>query len=492
MMERYRRANEALHPTQKAVEGAVSAAGTPGRARRPGRKGRRALIPAALAAVVAVVLLITGIPGLTGGPVAGTAYAIAQPDYPELPKCPVEPLNGDDAAWEQFSEDYDTYWAAWRDFRNTAPGLDDQPGLRDALELFTARSTALTLTGGTSQSYSPISLWFALAMLAETTGGESRQEILSVLGAESLEQLRSWADTLWHDLYTDDGTASLLLGSSIWLNQSADFRREVLELLAQSYYAGSYQVPMGTADADEALSQWVSQQTKGLIGGDGPVLETTPDTMMVLASTLYYKAGWRSEFQPENTRADTFTTAGGERLTADFMHRTADGSFIRREGYQAAALSTTLGEMVFVLPDEGVHPSDLLTDEAFLSSLDFDGQDARFGEIQWSVPKFDSASTLDLIPTLEALGMTAVLDPEQADFSPLSDLEMWLEQAKQIARVRIDETGVEAAAVTLMAGDGSAPLEDMELCIMDLDRPFLFLIRSDSGVVLFAGMIERV
>ena len=62
LMEQYKRANEALHPTGKAAEGALSGAAKP-RSRRP----LRAVIPAGIAAALAVVLLVTGVPGLGGG-----------------------------------------------------------------------------------------------------------------------------------------------------------------------------------------------------------------------------------------------------------------------------------------------------------------------------------------------------------------------------------------------------------------------------------------
>ena len=163
---------------------------------------------------------MNGVPGLGGGGITASAVcALAEPAYPDLPHAPVEPATADDAAWEQFNEDYDACWQAWRDFRNEAPGLEEQAGLFSALADFSAESTTLALAGEGNGVYSPISLWFALAMLAETTDGDSRQEILDALGAEDVEQLRSWADSLWHDLYTDDGAASVLLGTSMWLNQ---------------------------------------------------------------------------------------------------------------------------------------------------------------------------------------------------------------------------------------------------------------------------------
>ena len=490
LMEQYKRANEALHPTGKAAEGALSGAAKP-RSRRP----LRAVIPAGIAAALAVVLLVTGVPGLGGGGMsASAAYALAEPTYPDLPHMPTEPLNGGDAAWERFNEDYDAYWQAWKDFQDEVPRLYEQEDLLSALADFSAKSTTLALAGEGNGVYSPISLWFALAMLAETTDGDSRQEILDALGAEDVEQLRSWADSLWHDLYTDDGTASVLLGTSMWLNQGVDFNQGTLDTLAEHYYAASYQAPMGTDAADQALTDWTAEQTRGLIGSDGKVLETTPDTLMVLATTLYVMGRWNTEFQPEDNTDDVFTAADGTEQEAEFMHRIENAYFLSREGYQAASLHSSAGEVVFVLPDEGVSsPRELLADPEFLGSLDVYGDDGIYGEVRWSVPKFDVGSDLDLKSTLAGLGITSVLDTKTADFSPLTGTEpVWLDQAKQIARVQVDEQGIVAAAVTLLGlGDGG-PEVDPRICVMDLDRPFLFVVRSNNDVNLFVGVVDSL
>ena len=489
LMDGYKRANEALHPTEQAVEGALSG-GAPRKRRRP----LRAAIPAAVAVAVAVALVVTGLPGPgTPGNTALAAHALAEPVYPDLPHMPTEPTADTEAAWEQFSEDYGTYLQAWKDFQDEVPRLYEREDLLSALEDFTGESTALALAGEGNGVYSPVSLWFALAMLAETVDGDSRQEILDALGAEDVEQLREWADILWHDLYLDNGTASVLLGTSLWLNEGMNFRQETVDALAEHYYAGSYQVPMGAGEADDALSAWTAERTRGLIGSDGKVLETTPDTLMVLASTLYAMGRWSDEFRAENNTDDIFTAADGTEQTAEFMHRTDDSTFLRREGYQAAYLYTTAAQVVFVLPDEGVSPRDLLADPDLLGSLDFEDEDAIYGEVQWSLPKFDVRADLDLKPTLKGLGVTSVLNPEAADFSPLTSLEpVWLDQAKQIARVQVDELGFQAAAVTLLAASGAgAPPEDPKICVMDLDRPFLFVIRSGDAV-LFAGVVDSL
>lgn len=487
MLERYKRANDALHPTPEAVARAVSGKKRSERKRR----GRWTVIPA-VAAVLAVVLLVTGIPGIGGGPVLMDAYALAQPTLPRLPTMPAEPNWDSEAAWEQFSEDYDTYWNAWRDYRDEVPAISEQAGLLDRLNAFTAESTAHILTGGGNQIYSPVSLWFALAMLAETTAGETRQEILGLLGAADTAQLRAWADTLWHRLYTDDGVSALVLGDSVWLNENVSFHQKTVDALAEYYYAASFQVPMGTEEADKALSAWTAEQTRGLIGADGKVLETTAETWAVLASTLYYKSLWTDEFNESRTEPDTFTNADGSVSTVDFMHKTKDANFLRREGYQAARLGLETGSITFVLPDEGVTPASLLADSDFLTGLDIDAEDSIWGEVQWSVPKFDVQSTLKLDAAVKELGISSVFEPEDADFSPLCEGTLWLDQIRQIARVKIDEKGVEAAAVTLLASAGAGqPPEDPQICIMDLERPFLFVIQ-EQGVILFVGIVETL
>ena len=485
MLDRYKAANDALRPSAELVDRAAAGTGR--------KKRRRPLIPAAVAAVLAAVLLFTGVPGLTAPTVGGSAQALAVPEYPELPKAPGEPLLDTEQAWIDWNDAYDAYQDEWDAFRDAAPALEDQPGLPEALADFSANSAALALAGEYNRIDSPISLWFALAMLAETTDGDSRQEILDALGAEDVEQLRSWADSLWHDLYTEDGTASVLLGTSMWLNQGVDFNQGTLDALAEHYYAASYQAPMGTDAADQALTDWTAEQTRGLIGSDGKVLETTPDTLMVLASTLYVMGRWNTEFQPEDNTDDIFTAADGTEQEAEFMHRIENAYFLSREGYQAASLHSSAGEVVFVLPDEGVSPRELLADPEFLGSLDVHGDGGIYGEVQWSVPKFDVGSDLDLKSTLAGLGITSVLDEETADFSPLTGTEpVWLDQAKQIARVQVDEQGIVAAAVTLLGlGDGG-PEVDPRICVMDLDRPFLFVVRSNNDVNLFVGVVDSL
>lgn len=459
-----------------------------------------------LSFVLASAMVLTGCAGYyaaeqspsgsqsASGGVKLSAVSLAEPVYPEFPQKPQWPEQGGEGSWDTYWEALETYNNALLALRGGDFGLAEAE--REALNAFAAKSLPLAVADHEEKNavYSPLSLWSALAMLAQCAGGTSRQQVLDALGADSVDSLQDTVSHVWRTLYTDDGMSSLILGNSIWLNSNLEgsYVRETLDTLAQKYFAGTYSVPMGTGTADSAVTSWVDQQTNGLIGADAPVVQTMPETLSLLVSSLYYRAAWVDEFSPDRTEEDVFTDASGKDSSVDFMHKTKNDNFLRLEGCQAARLSTQLGEMIFVLPDKGVSPESLLQNTDLLARLEFTGDAATWGEVQWSVPKFDISSDLDLMPALNRMGITDLPDRNKADLSALTDLDAFLSGAKQLARVKVDEEGVEAAAVTILDIVTTAmPLQPTEVCVMDLDRPFLFVIRTE-GVPLFVGIVNQV
>lgn len=425
------------------------------------------------------------------GPAEPVFTTLKEPTYPEFPQFPQSPEDNPEIDWQSYFNAYDAYYSAVMQMRGG--GIPDST--RFALSDFAAASTPLALAGqeGKNAAYSPVSLWAALAMLVPCAQGDSQTQLLSALGVPGERELTEQVSRLWKGLYTNDGVSSLILSNSIWLNdaQEGTYVQETLDTLGRDYFAGAYTAPMGTAGADQAITDWVAKETNGLIGEEGRVVETKPETLALLASSLYYKAAWVVPFDAQQTKAGDFTTAGGKTVSADFMHASQDGSFLKRDGYQAAALETQLGEMFFVLPEEGKTPEELLSDPSFLSSLSSGAADVQTGTVEWSVPKFDLSANLDLEETLKSLGITDLLEADKADLSGLTTLGAYLSQANQMARVSVDEKGVEAAAVTVLAVDKNAAEPSEPVLDMNLNRPFLFVLRS-QGVPLFVGVVNEI
>ena len=361
----------------------------------------------------------------------------------------------------------------------------------EALRQFGDETAAVVFTGERNEVYSPVSLYVALGMLTELADGETKQQVMDLLGVSDSETIRQWTKALWQQLYHDERDSALRLGNAAFLNENMAFYKEPLDVLAEDYYASSYQVPMGSKAADKAIAAWLNRQTNDLLADDTKAIETKESDLLRLYNTIYYKAAWQEAFFEGATKQDIFTTADGTEQRTDFMHISIEGAPVARgEGYRCASLYLKDGgEMTFYLPDEGVTVEELLQRKNILSELlPVNAEEVR---VNWSVPKFDIRASLELNDALQALGVTDAFDAVKADFSPLTEQTAYVESVNQAARVRIDEEGVEAAAYTEVKEGGAAPPRELPEEEMDLDRPFLFAIWKD-GAPLFIGAVQTM
>ena len=128
----------------------------------------------------------------------------------------------------------------------------------------------------------------------------------------------------------------------------------------------------------------------------------------------------------------------------------------------------------------------------FLSARD-NWEEKRMCTVHFSLPKFDVSSQIDLSGALKELGITDVFDPGRSDFSPMTDLDdLYVSKASHAVRVSVDEQGVEGAAFTLIMMDAAGLIESKVEVDFVLDRPFLFAVTSDTGHLLFVGVVNRV
>ena len=441
---------------------------------------------AAVAAVLTAVILL-GIffgPGVDLG--RGGVQVLAAAEYPQMTAYPNEQKyikwNGefDD---EAFQPVYDR----WRDDLNA---LRPEEGFADGLETYFPTAARALLSGQGNRVCSPLNVYMALAMLAEITDGDTRQEILAALGSDDLEDLRTQAKAVWRSVYRQDGAVNSVLANSLWLNEGSSFRQETVDLLAENYYASVYRGEMGSEELDKALRDWLDEQTGGLLKNATKSARFSPDTVLALASTVYFQSKWKEEFSKSKTQEDIFHGLSGD-TSVDFLRSDGAGQYYWGEDFAAYGKRLESGgTMWFFLPDEGVTPEDLLAGEAvFTLAADSDRWENQTRLIvHVSIPKFDIFQQQTLTDALETMGISKVFDLGQADFSPISDNDLYLSQADHTARLIIDEEGVTAAAYTLMDAAGAArpPEEEVDF---RLDRPFLTMVTSQDGLLLFAGIV---
>ena len=452
---------------------------------------------AAFIALAALLLALAGCAGPRTGAarsdavIPGTAEtgpeALARAEYPEMVAYPdPEGTNTvhDQKAWNAWQKSLD---AKRKQKEPYADGLE--PYLRASLTEF------LSGAGKENRVCAPLNIYLCLAMLAEVTEGESRGQILSLLGEKDIRDLRSRARALWNAEYRDDGLVTCRMAGSLWLNQYVSYVQQTVDSLAANYYASSYRGQMGSGEYDKALQDWLNGETGDLLRDQASGLQMDEGSVLALATTVYFKAPWADQFNKDATAPQTFYGAEGEE-TVDFMHVDYSGIWYRGEGFSAVSfpLASSGGGMLFLLPEEGKSPEDLLTGEAmdFLLLRDRSGWEQQQAlHIRLSVPRFDVTSDLELSKGLKALGVLDVFDGEKSDFSPLTGgmAGVFVSQAQHAVRVMIDEEGCTGAAYTVMLAAGGTAMTG-ETVDFTLDRPFLSAVMSWDGLPIFAGIVN--
>ena len=348
-----------------------------------------------------------------------------------------------------------------------------------------------------NQVCSPVNGYIALAMLAETTGGETRQQILDLLGADDLDTLRPQVSAVWESVYQNDGHEISVLANSLWLDADLSYVQEAMDTLAYYHYASVYQGDFGTGKTDKAIQSWLNSNTAGLLEDSVNTISLPAETVMTLASTVYFQAKWVTQFDEKNNTQDLFHSPSGD-LTCTYMNREEmQANYYWGDSFGAVSLPLKNGSrMWLILPDEDKTPADVLAQGQYMEMVTdntaFSETSSKYMKVNLSLPKFDVSSSADLKSGLQSLGITDIFDITAADFSPSieSSLPVYLSGVNQAARVIIDEEGVKAASYIEMPTAGAAAPPE-EIIDFILDRPFLFIIADYSGIPLFAGVVNK-
>ncbi len=288
-----------------------------------------------------------------------------------------------------------------------------------------------------------------------------------------------------------DEKFTLEVANSIWGQDGFEFEQEFLDTLAENYGAGMRLVDyMAAAEAArQAINLWVEDNTNDRIKDLIPQGVLTPDTVLVLANAIFFKAAWANQFEPEATSDGDFTLLDGSKVTAELMRQTGFYGVTTGENYDVVEMPY-VGEqtsMVVIMPNEGEF-------DTFEASLDADllasitsGLSPKNIGLQF--PKFQFESKFRLPEPLKELGMEQAFDPQRADFSAMRTPPPGLVITDVIHQsfVSVDEEGTEAAAATAVIIVTSAPIAPEPFVV---DRPFIFLIRDiPTGTVLFMGRV---
>ena len=341
---------------------------------------------------------------------------------------------------------------------------------------------------------SPLNTYFAFSMLAGVTDGNTRQQVLDMLGAASEEEVYSNVEALWAANSIDNPVLKSRLANSMWLRDDISYDEGTLNKVSENCHASDFIGRPGSAEMDRALQEWTDENTGRLLTDYVKDLKLEKETVLSLISTLYYKASWIDRFNRNATDTQIFHGKKGD-TEVDMMHTGLMTQLRKTKNFRMIGLDLTdSGQMCLFLPNKGVDVDKLAGDPLVLRAIRGGaGVDYSRPMVHLSVPRFEVTSKCDLRPVLQELGVTDVMIPGIADFTPLTgDVdEIYLSRAEHAALVKIDEEGVTGAAYTemSMAAGARMPQEEIDLVF---DRPFMFVITGRDGSVLFSGIVRNI
>jgi len=336
---------------------------------------------------------------------------------------------------------------------------------------------------------SPLSITYALGMLNNGATGETQQQINRVLGG-SPEVINSFCRKMIDASNSLDTKTKVLISDNIYVNAARGYHLLPDFVQSAHYY---YDATPETRDfydgaTREAINQWASDHTEGMIKEPLREDEFDPAVVSYLLNALYFNSEWALPFDKASTQKIYFDEG---KATADMMAQYETFQYAENDVCQSIQLPYGNGAflMTVFLPRLGKTLDGMI---ATMSGSDWNTMEYEPYRVSLHLPRFETDTDQRLESVMSELGMPRAFDPIEAQFDKFAvndqqpDDALHIDFMKQVAKIRVNESGTEAAAVTIIGmKENSAGGKYAEFFA---DRPFLYVISERStGTIFFLG-----
>jgi serpin B len=138
-------------------------------------------------------------------------------------------------------------------------------------------------------------------------------------------------------------------------------------------------------------------------------------------------------------------------------------------------------------------------------AYDYYDVDSIIGNIEWNkmdftkktfdevlVPHFETKTNIDLKKLLEGMGVKSIFNPTANSLNQITD-NLYVSTYEQIAKIKVNEKGTEAAAVSSWQIALWSSMDPVEHNIFIADHPFIYAIVDEkTGAILFVGRVVNL
>ena len=305
---------------------------------------------------------------------------------------------------------------------------------------------------------SPLGMTYALGLINNGAGGETRKQINKVLGCDNADAINIFCRKMLTEAPKLDKLAKIDITNDFFSPKSFPPKPAFTKVAKDSY--------------DTKFNESESDQLT-----------------FTLVNTIDFKGIWTDKFRKANTQDEVFRGEDGKETTVPMMKQTRQFLYTENDLCQALCLPYSNGayQMIVLLPKAGK------TVQKVAQSLTADSWEKMYHQMQSvrvdvKLPRFESESEVNLTRMMTSL-MPNAFSMKKADFSNLFDIASCIKMIMQKGHIKVDETGTEATVATLLQGRiAGLDLAPPEAIPFYATHPFLYFIREwSTGAIFFIG-----
>ncbi|XP_057589048.1 serpin A3-6-like isoform X2 [Hippopotamus amphibius kiboko] len=341
--------------------------------------------------------------------------------------------------------------------------------------------------------FSPLSISMALAFLSLGARESTLTEILEGLKFNLTEtpetKIHQGFQHFLRMLSQPNNKLQLSMGNAMFVQEDLKLLEKFIEDARTLYASEAFSVNFLDSDtAKKFINDYVKNKTQGKIVE--LLKKLSRSTVMVLVNYIYFKAQWKTLFDPQHTKQAEFHVSENETVEVPMMTMGLKTPYFRDEQLGCTVVElpySSNDSALFILPDEGrmqdleakLRPETL---RRWRDSL----QPSQIHELY--LPKFSISSYYELKDILSQLGIRKIFIPG-ANLSGITGTDsLVVSKVVHSAVLDVDEEGTEAAAATAIIVER----KPIGRIIVRFNRPFLIsVILKKSQSIIFLGKVTN-
>ena len=334
---------------------------------------------------------------------------------------------------------------------------------------------------------SPLSAYQILSLAANGAKKNTLTEMISALGGKSLEELNKINMKILKEA-KKFSTVEIANAIMTKINPNKNF------IASGQKYEASIQ----TLKSVSQVNSWCNAKTHGKIK---KILDSLDGNIkMILLNAVYFKGLWSIPFEKSMTMKRPFYNLNdkSKEKKVDRMQIMDSFQYYEDREVQLIRLPYKKDSMsaIIILPNENKNINEFiseLNDEKLQSLLKRMGRE----KVRLQLPKFELEFSSMLNSVLKKLGMNDAFNEIKANLEGIGK-NLYIGEVIQKTYLKVDESGTEAAAVTIVTvkEKGIKIEKRPKIYSMIVERPFLFLLANDklpiNNEMLFISKIEKL